>query len=136
MHRGCYAVRTADDDTRGVHRMTDVPDDPRRRVHPHGGRRRPCRLRQGLPPVPDRPRLSAGIYALPAGGEDTQSPHDEDEIYVVLTGRAFITINGTDYPAARGDTIFVAKHVEHRFHTIEEDLRLLVVFAPAHTPQE
>ena len=81
------------------------------------------------------PALSAGIYALPAGGEDPQSPHDEDEIYIVLTGRAQITIDGVDYPAARGDTIFVAKHVEHRFHSIEEDLRLLVVFAPAHTPQ-
>ncbi len=81
------------------------------------------------------PALSAGIYALPAGGEDPQSPHDEDEIYVVLTGRAQITIDGADYPASRGDTIFVAKHVEHRFHSIEEDLRLLVVFAPAHPPR-
>lgn len=81
------------------------------------------------------PALSAGIYALPAGGEDTQRPHDEDEIYVVLTGKAMITIDGTDYRVARGDTVYVAKHVEHRFHTIEEDLRLLVVFAPAHTPQ-
>ena len=81
------------------------------------------------------PALSAGIYALPAGGEDTQSPHDEDEIYVVLTGRATIDIGGVDSPVARGDTVFVARHVAHRFHTIEEDLRLLVVFAPAHTPQ-
>ena len=81
------------------------------------------------------PALSAGIYALPAGGENPQSPHDEDEIYVILTGKARITIDGVDYPAARGDTIFVAKHVEHRFHSIEEDLRLLVVFAPAHAPQ-
>jgi len=81
------------------------------------------------------PALSAGIYALEAGAEDTQTPHDEDEIYVVLTGRATVAIDGVDHPASRGDTIFVAKHVEHRFHTIEEDLRLLVVFAPAHTPQ-
>ena len=81
------------------------------------------------------PALSAGIYALPAGGDDPQSPHDEDEVYIVLTGKARIAIDGVDHPVARGDTIYVAKNVAHRFHSIQEDLRLLVVFAPAHTPQ-
>jgi hypothetical protein len=29
--------------------------------------------------------------------------------------------------------VFVAKHVDHRFHSIEQRLELLVAFAPAET---
>ncbi len=33
------------------------------------------------------PALSCGIYSLPAGSKDLQGPHDEDEVYYVLSGR-------------------------------------------------
>ena len=75
--------------------------------------------------------LSTGLYVLPAGGIDLQSPHSEDEIYVVLEGRARVTVGNEDGPADRGDVIFVGAGVPHRFHDIEEELRLLVVFGPA-----
>lgn len=78
------------------------------------------------------PEMSAGIYVLPAGGEDLQSPHEEDEIYYVLSGRAVVSIDGEDTEVGPGATIFVARHVDHRFHSITEELRLLVLFAPAH----
>ena len=32
--------------------------------------------------------LSMGLYVLPAGGRDPQSPHTEDEVYYVVSGRA------------------------------------------------
>ena len=31
--------------------------------------------------------LSVGTYSIPSGGIDTQEPHTEDEVYVVLRGR-------------------------------------------------
>ena len=34
------------------------------------------------------PSLSAGIYVLDAGATDTQTPHHEDEVYYVASGRA------------------------------------------------
>jgi quercetin dioxygenase-like cupin family protein len=34
-------------------------------------------------------------------------------------------------PVAPGSLVFVAANVEHRFHTITEDLSILVFFAPA-----
>jgi mannose-6-phosphate isomerase-like protein (cupin superfamily) len=80
-----------------------------------------------------RPSLSMGLYALPAGGEDPQSPHREDEVYVVLSGRARLRVGEEDRPVGAGSIFFVEKHVPHRFHTIEEDLRVLVFFAPAET---
>ena len=77
------------------------------------------------------PALSAGLYVLPAGGTDPQQPHTEDEVYYVARGRAQIRVAGEDRPVGPGSIVFVAANVEHRFHSIAEDLAVLVFFAPA-----
>jgi mannose-6-phosphate isomerase-like protein (cupin superfamily) len=77
--------------------------------------------------------MSAGLYSLPAGGTDPQVPHNEDEAYYVISGRARIEIAGALHPVEAGAVIFVGKKVEHRFVDITEDLELLVLFAPAET---
>jgi mannose-6-phosphate isomerase-like protein (cupin superfamily) len=82
------------------------------------------------------PAMSVGLYALPAGGVDPQTPHREDEVYYVVRGRGAITIAGREHPVGPGATIFVAQGVEHRFHSITEPLELLVVFAPAESPDD
>lgn len=74
--------------------------------------------------------LSTGLYVLPAGGVDGQSPHTEDEVYVVLRGRARIAVGSEDAAVGPGSVVFVAAGVDHRFHDIEEDLAVVVVFAP------
>jgi mannose-6-phosphate isomerase-like protein (cupin superfamily) len=81
------------------------------------------------------PAMSVGVYALPAGGVDPQTPHREDEVYYVLRGRATIRIAGQDHPVKPGATVFVARGVEHRFHSVKEPLELLVVFAPQESPE-
>jgi len=80
------------------------------------------------------PALSAGVYVLPAGGEDTQSPHREDELYYVTRGRARMRAGSEDRAVEAGTVIFVAADVEHRFYDIEEELSVLVFFAPAESP--
>ncbi len=77
------------------------------------------------------PTLRTGLYALPADGVDRQQPHDKNEVYYVIEGRASITIDGQTYPVEPGSVIFVAAKVEHRFYDIEEDLQLLVFFSEA-----
>lgn len=79
------------------------------------------------------PELSLGLYNLPAGAEDLQTPHLEDEIYYVVSGRGRLSAGDEDYPAEPGSILFVAKHIPHKFHDIEEDLHILVFFAPAHS---
>lgn len=76
--------------------------------------------------------LSLGLYVLAAGATDTQSPHAEDEVYYVVSGRATVDVAGERRPVQPGSIIFVAKDVEHRFVDIVEDLSLLVFFAPEH----
>lgn len=78
-----------------------------------------------------RPAMSAGVYQLAAGDEDRQRPHSEDEIYVVLRGRASFTAGGSTAAVGPGSFLYVAAGKPHRFHGIEEDLAVLVAFAPA-----
>jgi mannose-6-phosphate isomerase-like protein (cupin superfamily) len=77
------------------------------------------------------PSLSVGLYSLPAGGADPQSPHSEDEVYYVIRGRGQIRVGGEDRAVEAGSVVFVAADVEHRFHDIAEDMDILVFFAPA-----
>lgn len=77
------------------------------------------------------PDLSMGLYVLPAGGTDPQSPHTEDEVYYVVSGAAKIKVGDEDRAVQAGSIVYVAKNVEHRFHSIEKELTVLVFFAPA-----
>jgi mannose-6-phosphate isomerase-like protein (cupin superfamily) len=79
------------------------------------------------------PDLYTGLYEIPAGGEDPQSPHDDDEVYHILKGKAVLTVEDDRIPVGPGTVVYVAKGKEHRFVDIEEDLSVLVFFA---TPGE
>ncbi|HEY1478570.1 MAG TPA: cupin domain-containing protein [Gaiellales bacterium] len=74
-----------------------------------------------------------GLYELAAGAIDEQTPHDEDEVYVVMSGRGRFSVDGDDVAIGPGSILFVARHAVHRFHSIEEDLSLVVAFSPPRT---
>ena len=78
-----------------------------------------------------RDSLSCGLYVLEPGADDPQTPHQEDEVYVVLAGRARLTVAGRDQPVGPGSVVFVARTVPHRFADVTERLSVLVLFAPA-----
>ena len=75
------------------------------------------------------PTLSAGIYSLPAGANDLQNPHDEDEVYFVVSGRGRVRIEGAERPVGPGSIIYVGASSQHSFFEIDEDITLLVFFA-------
>ncbi len=75
--------------------------------------------------------LSAGVYMLPAGSLDPQQPHASDEVYYIVQGRAQIKVRDEDRPVGPGAVVYVKAGDEHRFHSIAEDLTILVFFAPA-----
>ena len=81
-----------------------------------------------------RPSMSMGLYTLPAGAHDPQEPHEQDEVYYVLAGRATLQVQAAAQPVKPGSIVYVPAHVTHRFHTIEEELTVLVFFAPAESP--
>ncbi|NAS14444.1 cupin domain-containing protein [Poritiphilus flavus] len=69
-----------------------------------------------------------GLYYLKAGDEDKQRPHDTDEVYYVLKGKASFTAGGKETEVSQGSVLFVKANVAHRFTNIEEDLQVLVFF--------
>ena len=72
--------------------------------------------------------LSCGVYSLAAGAKDLQGPHDEDEVYFVIEGRAQVVVEGEESQVRAGSIIYVPASAEHRFVEIEEDMTLLVFF--------
>lgn len=78
-----------------------------------------------------RPSLSLGLYSLPAGAEDPQAPHRQDEVYVVLAGKATFQSGDRYQPVIAGDILYVPALEPHKFSEIEESLSLIVFFAPA-----
>ena len=77
-------------------------------------------------------RLSVGLAVWPAASTDRQQPHQEDEVYYVISGRGRLRVGGEDRTVRSGSLVYVAAGVEHRFHDIEEDLRVLVFWSPPH----
>ena len=75
------------------------------------------------------PSLSCGIYSLPAGASDLQSPHDEDEVYYVLSGSGRLKVGGEEQSIGPGSVLYVQATSEHSFFEIDEDVTLLVFFA-------
>ncbi|KKK55119.1 hypothetical protein LCGC14_3077790 [marine sediment metagenome] len=76
----------------------------------------------------NRETLAAGVLVLQPGEEDTQTPHDFDEIYYVVKGDGFLKINKKDYPISEGKMYFVQKDVAHYFFGNTKELIVLYFF--------
>ena len=74
--------------------------------------------------------LSLTVARWLAGSVDDQEPHTEDEVYYVVSGRARLSVADEEAVVEAGSIAYVAAGVEHRFHDIEEDLAVLVFWAP------
>ena len=74
--------------------------------------------------------LSMGLYRVKAEQPDEQKPHAEDEVYLVISGKASFRAGEHEQAVAPGTLIFVERSVEHRFFDVTEDLTVLVFFAP------
>jgi len=79
-------------------------------------------------------RLSGALYRLPAGSHDLQGPHLEDEMYVVLEGRARLRVGTEEREVRPGLVLFIRADAKHSFIEIHEDLTLLTVFSVSEKP--
>jgi mannose-6-phosphate isomerase-like protein (cupin superfamily) len=92
-------------------------------------------------PMPPTDRWPEGVFDIEAleqngltlemfapRGEDHQSPHDQDELYIVIAGSAELDIDGTRHACAIGDALFVPARVPHRFASISPDFATWAIF--------
>jgi mannose-6-phosphate isomerase-like protein (cupin superfamily) len=69
--------------------------------------------------------LEVGILYLFEGQEDVQTPHQADEIYLVVEGSGYIEINERKNRISKGNLIFVPSNARHRFIRHHQDLIVL-----------
>lgn len=66
-------------------------------------------------------------YYAPRGRDD-QSPHDQDELYVVIAGTGQFERAGARVAFGPGDVLFAAAGEDHRFVDFSDDFETWVVF--------
>jgi len=79
----------------------------------------------------NRDSLAAGVLVLQPGEQDTQEPHQSDEVYFIISGDGFLKIQNKDYKISKDKLFFVAKNVEHYFHGNTTELKVLYFFGGA-----
>ncbi len=72
--------------------------------------------------------LATGVIFLKPGQNDTQEPHESDEVYYVLSGNGFLQINKKSYPIKKGQIYFVGKNIPHYFYGNTKNLSVLYFF--------
>ena len=60
--------------------------------------------------------------------EDSQQPHERDEVYVVIAGHGVFNNGGNRHDFSVGDFIFVKAGVSHRFEKFSDDFATWVIF--------
>ena len=61
-------------------------------------------------------------------GSDEQTPHEQDEIYVIHEGSGVFILGDERIPFAPGDALFVPAGVDHRFVEFSDDFATWVIF--------
>lgn len=60
--------------------------------------------------------------------KDMQTPHDRDEVYVIIAGETDFLNGGIPIHAKAGDVLFVSAGKEHRFENFTHDFCTWVFF--------
>ena len=76
----------------------------------------------------NKDNLAAGILVLKPGEDDTQLPHEFDEMYYILDGDGFLKIKNKKYKLKKGKAFFVPKNIEHYFFGNKKKLTVLYFF--------
>jgi mannose-6-phosphate isomerase-like protein (cupin superfamily) len=95
-------------------------------------------LEDAMRKLPDNPDVFRFYYGLRHGsmkvglysphGADSQSPHQQDELYIVIHGVGEFIKNGERFSFKAGDVIFVESGAEHRFENFSADFATWVIF--------
>jgi mannose-6-phosphate isomerase-like protein (cupin superfamily) len=59
---------------------------------------------------------------------DTQRPHEQDELYVIVSGESEFYRDGETIKCSKGDVLFVPARMEHRFINFSDDFATWVIF--------
>ena len=85
-----------------------------------------CDLRRLYPwgDVADPVFWGSAIASVRPGEATTPHSHDEEETFIVLSGRGVITIDGESADVGPGDVIYLPRHSHHTFANASSSERL------------
>jgi mannose-6-phosphate isomerase-like protein (cupin superfamily) len=86
------------------------------------------RYPQGAPFVQMLRHGSMSVELYRPQGQDLQTPHAQDELYVVVAGQGEFFCGGQTQAFGPGDCLFVPAGVEHRFSRFDADFITWVIF--------
>ncbi len=78
------------------------------------------------------PDIEVRYYA--PKGADNQTPHDQDELYFVISGSGTFERGAEKVAFAAGDVLFAAAHEPHRFSNFSDNFATWVLFYGAKKP--
>jgi mannose-6-phosphate isomerase-like protein (cupin superfamily) len=73
-------------------------------------------------------RGSMSLVLFEPQGEDRQTTHDQDELYVVVAGCGVLRVGEQRFPFLTGDVLFVPAMTFHRFEEHADGLAVWAIF--------
>jgi mannose-6-phosphate isomerase-like protein (cupin superfamily) len=71
---------------------------------------------------------NARLLLFAPDGEDRQTPHTQDEFYVVVSGSGTFRRGEEMASFVAGDVLFAPAQMPHRFETFSDDFQTWVIF--------
>lgn len=59
---------------------------------------------------------------------DYQTPHDQDELYIIIEGSGILDIEGKNIEFSKGDALFVPALKAHKFVEFTQDIQMWAIF--------
>ncbi|MCU4926720.1 cupin domain-containing protein [Halobacteria archaeon AArc-dxtr1] len=83
--------------------------------------------------------LNAGPFTVevgtyPADSAAPKNPHNEEELYYILSGVGKLRVGDDTHNIEAGDLVYVEPQLEHDFFEISEDITVLIILGPSTNP--
>lgn len=82
---------------------------------------------QGIFDVEEFQHGTMSLILFAPEGSDYQTPHNQDELYIVVHGNGVLEIEGTPYQFSNGDVLFVSAGKPHRFTEFSKGIKMWAV---------
>ena len=71
---------------------------------------------------------SMSLILFAPEGTDYQTPHEQDELYIVMEGSGVLQVENEKFSFGAGDVLFVPALKEHRFTQFTDGIKMWAVF--------
>ncbi|WIV66884.1 cupin domain-containing protein [Natrialbaceae archaeon AArc-T1-2] len=78
--------------------------------------------------------ITVDVGKYPADSAAPKNPHNEEELYYVLSGSGKIRVGDDTHDIEAGDLVYVEPSLEHDFFKITEDITVMIILGPAINP--